>query len=77
LAASEPAILREAGFGVGRGRIVDVSGKRPGSSPATAWLILILAVDVSDIAVLLIAILDEGRTVELLIVVFVIIFPLG
>jgi hypothetical protein len=40
-------------------------------------LILFLAVDVSDIAVLLIAILDEDRTVELLIVGFVIIFPLG
>jgi hypothetical protein len=40
-------------------------------------LILFLAVDVSDIAVLLIAILDKDRTVELLIVEFVIIFPLG
>ena len=40
-------------------------------------LILLLAVDVSDIPVLLIAILDEDRTVELLIVEFVIIFRLG
>jgi hypothetical protein len=40
-------------------------------------LILFLAVDVSDISVLLIAILDEDRTVEVLIGEFVIIFPLG
>jgi hypothetical protein len=40
-------------------------------------LILFLAVDVSDISVLLIAILDEDRTVEVLIGEFVIIFPFG
>jgi hypothetical protein len=40
-------------------------------------LILFLAADVTDIAVLFIAIPEEERTVEVLIVLIVIIVPLG
>jgi hypothetical protein len=49
----------------------------PRSTFCEGALILVLAPNVSDIAVLLIAVLDEDRTVEVFVGEFVIVFSLG